>query len=185
MTPARPLFPWLLVPALPLLLPLVAMQFDTEVDWSPFDFVVAYVLLAGASLAFRLVASRANGAAYRGGAALAVLGGLSLIWVNLAVGFIGDEDNPANLLYGAVLATGVLGAVLSGLEPRGLARTCYAGAAVQFLVPIVAWVVWRPNFDANVGLIFFLNACWVLLFTVAGLLFARAARTPAGAAGPA
>ena len=31
-----------------------------------------------------------------------------LIWINLAVGIIGSEDNPANLMYGAVLLLGLV-----------------------------------------------------------------------------
>lgn len=176
MTSPRPLWPFFVLPALPLLAPLIAMQFSAEVQWSPFDFIAAYVLLTGAGLLYRVATHRAGNLAYRAGAALAVLGGLSLIWVNLAVGFIGNEDNPANLLYGAVLAVGLLGAVLARGEPRGMSRTLAAAAAVQFAVPIVAWLVWRPNFDARVGLIFFLNSCWVLLFVVSALLFHQSAR---------
>jgi hypothetical protein len=180
----RSLLPWFLVPAVPLLVPLVAMLFTAEVQWTVFDFVAAYVLFTGTGLAYRLVTSGATSRKYRAAAALAVLGGLSLVWVNLAVGFIGDEDNPANLLYGGVLAVGVLGAVLSRLQARGLARTLYAAAAWQSLVPVVAWLVWRPNFDANVAKIFLLNSGWVLLFAVAGLLFAQSAEDAAAGGGP-
>lgn len=175
----RRLLPWFLVPALPLLVPLVAMQFTAEVRWTGSDFVVAYVLLAGAGLAYRLATSKAGSLAYRGAAGLAVAAGLLLIWVNLAVGFIGSEDNPANLLYAGVLAIGLLGAVLARLEPRGMARALYATAGAQFLVPVIAFIVWRPNFDAGVMKIFFLNGFWVLLFTVAAMLFqVAAARQP-------
>lgn len=179
MSSSRSLLPWFLVPALPLLAPLVAMRFTPEVDWSVFDFTVAYVLLAGTGLTYRLITSRATSVIYRAAAALAVLGWLSLVWVNLAAGFIGDEQNPANLLYGGVVAVGLLGMVLSRLRPTGLARTLFATAAVQFLVPFVALFFWSPQ-SAGAGLeVFILNFCWVLLFVASGLLFARAAR-PAG-----
>lgn len=167
------------IPALLLLVPLVAMQFSTEVNWSPLDFVVAYALLAGAGLGLRLLLRHSTSFAFRAGAALAIFGQLSLVWVNLAVGFIGNENNPANLLFLAVLATGVGGVVLGGFAAARLARTCFATAAVQFLVPIVAWLVWRPNFDANVALIFALNFVWVSFFAGAGALFRHAAAAPA------
>lgn len=177
MTKPRPLLPYFLVPALPLLLPLVAMLFSAEgVNWTISDFVSAYLLLAGAGFAYRLVTNQAGSLAYRGAAALGVFAGLSLIWVNLAVGFIGNEDNPANLLYGGVLMVGVIGAVLARLAAEGMARTLFATAAAQFLVPIIAFAVWRPNFDANVAKIFMLNGFWVFLFVVSGLLFKQAAR---------
>lgn len=176
MTTPRPVLPYLVIPALPLLVPLVAMQFSSEVNWSPSDFIVAYVLLTGAALAFRFITGRLTTLPHRAAAALAVFAGLSLVWVNLAVGVIGNEDNPANLLYGGVLVIGLVGAALARLEAAGLARVCYAMALAQFAVPIIAFVGWRPNFDVNVALIFALNLVWVMMFTVAGLLF-----RPAGA----
>ncbi|MBA4137791.1 MAG: hypothetical protein C0518_10785 [Opitutus sp.] len=181
MTQSRPLLPYFVIPALPLLVPLVAMRFTSEVNWTASDFVIAYLLFAGAGFAYRLVTTKAGHLLHRGAAALGVFACLSLIWVNLAVGFIGNEDNPANLLFGGVLAVAALGAVLSRLESRGLARTMFAAGSVQFLVPIVAFLVWRPNFDANVMKIFFLNGVWVLMFAVSGLLFRQAAEQPARA----
>jgi hypothetical protein len=135
-------------------------------------------LLAGAGFAYRLVAIKAAGSlSYRVAAALAVFAGLSLIWVNLAVGFIGSEDNPANLLFGGVLAIGVIGTVIARLEAPGMSRALLATAAAQFLVPIIAFLVWRPNFDAGVVKIFLLNGFWVLMFVVAGVLFKHAAKS--------
>jgi hypothetical protein len=182
MTASRSLLPWFLVPALPLLVPLVAMRFNSGVNWTGFDFVAAYVLLAGTGLAYRLLTLRGGGLSYRLATGVAVGACLLLIWVNLAVGFIGDEDNPANLLYGAVLLICGFGAVLARGAPRGLARTAHTAAAAQFLVPILAYLIWRPNFDANVLKIFLLNAFWVFLFFVSGQLYLAAARGDSAAA---
>lgn len=179
MTSSRPLVPYFIIPAIPLLVPLVAMRFTSEVNWTAFDFVAAYVLFTGAGFAYRLVTTKAGNLLARGAAALGVFACLSLIWVNLAVGFIGNEDNPANLLFGGVLAVAALGAVISRLESRGMALTMFAAGGVQFLVPIVAFLVWRPNFDANVMKIFFLNGVWVTMFVISGLLFRQAAEQPA------
>ena len=181
MTKIRSLLPWFLVPALPLLAPLVAMQFTAEVAWTGSDFLVAYVLLAGAGFAYRLATSNASSLAYRAAAGLAVTTGLLLVWINLAVGIIGSEDNPANLLYGGVLAVGVIGAVLANLDPHGMARALFATATAQFLVPILALVIWRPRFDAGVVKILFLNGFFVFLFVVSALLFRNAARRTGGA----
>lgn len=167
------------VPALLLLAPLIAMRFTTEVNWTASDFVVAYALLAGAGLGLRLLLRQSQSFAYRAGAALAIFGQLSLLWVNLAVGFIGAEGNPANLLFLGVLATGAGGAVLARGAAAGLARTCFATAAVQFAVPVVAWLAWRRNFDAHVALIFAFNLAWVALIAIAGALFRHARNAPA------
>ena len=54
-----------------------------------------------------------------------------LVWINLAVGIIGSEDNPANLMYGGVLAVGVAGAVAARFRPGGMARALAATALAQ------------------------------------------------------
>jgi hypothetical protein len=167
----KSLLPYFVVPALPLLVPLIAMRFTEEVQWTISDFVIAYVLLAGAGFIYRLVTMKADCLAHRVAAALGAGTGLLLIWVNLAVGFIGSEDNPANLLYGAVVAVGLIGAALARLEPQRMSAVLFATAATQFLVPVIAWLIWRPGFDLNVLKIFILNGVFVVLFIVSGLLF--------------
>lgn len=79
--------------------PLVAMQFTNEVTWSLADFVVAGALLFGAGLTYELVSRRAGNIAYKVAVGIAVVTGLILIWANLAVGLIGNEGNPANLMF--------------------------------------------------------------------------------------
>ena len=73
-----------------LLLPLVAMQFTSEVHWTSSDFVVAGVLLFGTGLLIELVLRKTKKGAWR---ILAVLG-LTLLflltWLELAVGIFGS-----------------------------------------------------------------------------------------------
>ncbi|TNC70388.1 hypothetical protein FHG71_13010 [Rubellimicrobium roseum] len=121
-----------------MLLPLVAMQVTGEVDWTLSDFVAAGVLLGGAGLLLELALRRTSGPAERAATGLALATGLLLAWVNGAVGLIGSEGNPANLLYGGVLAVGLLGALAARLRPRGMARAMVATALAQVLVPLVA-----------------------------------------------
>lgn len=42
--------------------------------------------------------------------------------MNGAVGIVGSEDNPANLMYGGVLAVGIVGAVIARFRAEGMAR---------------------------------------------------------------
>lgn len=162
-----------------LLLPLLAMQFSHEVVWGPFDFAIAGVLLAGTGFTYELVSRKGTNAAYRVAVGIAVLAGLLLVWINLAVGIIGDEDNPANLMYGGVLAVGVIGALIARFEPRGMARALFASAIVQALVPVMAVMIWNPSVNPwgspGVVGVFVLNAFFVLLFVVSALLFRRSA----------
>ena len=119
-----------------LLLPLVAMQFSDEVQWTLFDFVFAGGLMLVVGLAFEFLALR-NGPAYRAGAAVALGACVLTIWINGAVGVIGDEDNPANLMFGGVLAVAVLGALVGRLRPNGMALAMTAAAAAQLVVAAV------------------------------------------------
>ncbi|TPW04395.1 MAG: hypothetical protein FD125_1182, partial [bacterium] len=105
---ARRGLPWRLigwgVVGLILLLPLVS-----GADWTLFDYVVAGSLLGGAGLLLELVVRASGSLTYRAGVCLAVAAGVLLIWVNGAVGLLGDEGNPANLMFAGVIAIAVLG----------------------------------------------------------------------------
>ena len=158
-------------------IPLVAMQFTNEVNWTFGDFIAMGLLLFGSGAAFELVASRENGLVFRTAVGIAVVSTMLLTWVNLAVGFIGSGANPANALYAAVIMVGVIGAVAARFEATGMARTMFAMAAVQFLIPVVTLLYWKPliaNEEPGVAGIFMLNGFFVALFIVSGLLFRQA-----------
>ncbi|HZG01132.1 MAG TPA: hypothetical protein VEY71_09020 [Chitinophagales bacterium] len=160
-----------------LIIPLVAMLFTDEVNWTFGDFVAMGLLLFGSGAAFELAASRGNGLIFRGAVGLAVASGLLLTWINLAVGFIGSGANPANALYGAVIAVGLVGAVSARFEAAGLARTMFAMALVQFLIPVITLIFWKPLIateEPGIAAMFMLNGFFVALFIVSGLLFRQA-----------
>lgn len=81
----------LLVIALVLLMPLIAMQFTNEVNWSPADFAAAGVLLLGTGficeLVLRTIKSRRN----RIMICIAILLICLLVWLELAVGILGTS----------------------------------------------------------------------------------------------
>jgi hypothetical protein len=158
--------------ALLLLLPLLAMQFfpASGVNWTLSDFVVMGAMLSIACGAYELVAWLSGNTAYRAAAGVAILAGFLTVWVNLAVGMIGDEGNPYNLLFAGVLAIGLFGALFARLEARGMVRAMYATALAQALVAAVALVAgWDPR-----------GALFSTFFAAPGLvsaaLFAKAAR---------
>lgn len=182
MTKDRLLLAALLVPALLLLVPLVAMRFTAEVNWTGSDFVVAYVVLASAGLALRFLLRRRRDPVGRLAAAAAVGSTLFMVWVNLAVGLVGRESHPANALYLGVLAIGVLGALAADFRPRGLARTFLAMAGAQLLVPALALYAWGVEPVIPVARVFGANGFFAFLFVATALLFQRAgARDPAAA----
>ncbi len=65
------------------------MQFTAEVNWTPFDFVVAGFLLIGTGLIFDLVIRKIKNIKYRIATSLVLLIALLLIWAELAVGIFG------------------------------------------------------------------------------------------------
>ncbi len=72
-----------------LLIPFVAMQFTTEVNWSPFDFVIAAILLFGTGLLCELVMRRVPTQKSRLVLCGLLLFVLALVWAELAVGVFG------------------------------------------------------------------------------------------------
>jgi hypothetical protein len=161
---------WGLAAAL-LLTPLVAMQFTTEVRWGPLDFALAALLIGGVGLGLELAVRKTGNGSYRTGAALAVLTGFLLVWINLAVGFIGDEGNSANLLFAAVLLVALAGAVAARFRPNGMALAMAAAAGAQLLVAIVAFVA-----DLATRLELALTLAFALPWLASAACFRRAAR---------
>jgi hypothetical protein len=176
--------PWLIA-ALILLLPLVAMQFTDEVVWDETDFAVIGAMLFGACGACELAARMTGSIAYRAAVGVAVVAAFILIWINLAVGIIGSEDNPANLMYGGVLVVGMLGALIVRFQARGMARALGATALAQASVGVIALIAgWGSTGADWPGAIVFLTGFFAALWLVSAWLFRKAAReqTSAGVA---
>jgi hypothetical protein len=127
-----------------LAVPAIAMRFTSEVDWGPEDFVVMGLLLALACGAYELATRLSGNTAYRAGAAIAIVASFLTVWVNLAVGMIGGEDNPANLMFGVVVLIALVGAILARFRPRGVARAMQAAAAAQGAMAVYALVAGEP-----------------------------------------
>lgn len=75
-----------LIVALLLLIPLIAMQFTGEVNWALFDFIAAGVLLLGTGLMLDLVMRKVKKKPVRIALFGVVMAILLLIWAELAVG---------------------------------------------------------------------------------------------------
>jgi len=161
----------MLAAALLLLLPLLAMQITDEVTWTLADFVIAWALLVGAGLTYKLATRKAGNTAYRVAVGVAVATALILVWLNLAVGLIGTEENPANLMYVGVLAVGIIGTVIARFRPDGMARALFATALAQLLVGVIALLT-------GLGFTLILDGSFAALWVGSALLFRRAAREP-------
>jgi hypothetical protein len=78
-----------LLPMLLLIIPLLAMQFTEEVNWSGFDFVVAGALLLGTSWLCMFVFQKVKKVKHQIILCALILVMLVLLWAELAVGLFG------------------------------------------------------------------------------------------------
>jgi hypothetical protein len=164
----------LIIVAIILSIPFFAMLNSTEVRWSLFDFIFAGVILSSIGLAYEFLSNIGGNVMYKAGFAIGLLSSFIIIWSNLAVGIIGSEDNPANLMYFGVLAIVFLGAIIAQFKPKGMSFALFAAASAQAIITIIALVA---NLGAPVNStsqIVFINAFFIVLWLASGLLFKNA-----------
>ena len=169
---------WGTAAALVLLIPCVLTLLGDGVEghgwhWTLGDFLCAFVLLFGTGLAYELLASKSDNVAYRWAVGIAVVSALLLVWVNAAVGMIGD-DNPANVLYVGVIVVGIIGAISARQQPHGMARTLVVMAMAQMVVPVMALILWKTDFAPGVVGVFALNGVFAALWLLSAWLFWKA-----------
>ena len=174
----RRLIVWAIVGALILLLLiLAAMRVTNEVNLGEAVAWSGILLVAGGFYELWQWLKKTRTRAYRIGFGVGLAGVLLLGWVSGAVGIIGSENQPVNLMYWAVHAALLTGALISRLSPGGMARTLFAAALVQVSVPVIALIISPEVSWGNAGVIgvFVFNSIFAVLFAGSGLLFLHAA----------
>jgi len=145
--------------------------------WTGFDYAFAAgaILLVGG--AFELAVRMSRNLAYRAGVAVALATSLLLVWINGAVGIIGKEGNPANLMYFCVIGAALAGAIVARFEARGMARAMAVASACQFLVTTIALAAGLGATEppGPIGILA-LNLLFVSLWAASAMLFRRAAK---------
>lgn len=124
-----------------ILTPLVAMQFTTEVNWDETDFIVAAIIFGIVGGLIEFAVRLSSSWYFRFGAMFAVLAGFMVVWSNLAVGMIGNEDNPVNLWFGLVLLIAILGSIASRFRASVLPQAMYLAGAVQIAIGTFAGIL--------------------------------------------
>ncbi len=158
-----------------MLLPVLAMRGTEPAAWDPpGDFIFLALLLAGVGAAYELAARVSDRNAYRAALGIALAAAVLEVWINLAVGIIGSEDDPANLLYLGVIAAAAAGAVLARFRAAGMARAMLAAAAAQTLAFLAALA-------AGIGFTGPITVFFTALWLISAWLFRRAARAQAAA----
>ena len=161
-----------------MLLPVLAIRGFDPAAWDPpGDFIFLAILFGGVAVAWELAARVSPGSAYKVAIGMAVAAGFLSAWINLAVGIIGSEDNPANLIYAAVIAVAAAGASLARFHPPGMARAMLAAAVAQGLAFIAALA-------AGLGFTGPITVFFTALWLISAWLFLKAATAPARAGGP-
>lgn len=129
---------WITVTAVLLLTPLVAMQFNDDVNWTVSDFAFAGAMLVGSGIIYEL-AARAGNLAYQAAVVVALAASVLIVWTTGAVGIIGDEGNPGNLLYLGVVGLVIVGSVIAGGRAKRMTWVMVLAAFATGAVPLIAY----------------------------------------------
>jgi hypothetical protein len=162
-----------------LLIPALAMQIpDSGWNWSVGDFMFAGVMIAGTTLLYEGAVMRSPGWSYRAGVAVALAACFLLVWINLAVGVVGNEDDPHNAVYFAEVLLAAATAFTALLRPASLARAMLATAGFQLLVTALALAAgWGASEPPGALGLLGLNLAFAALWLVSAGLFWKASRT--------
>ena len=165
----RRVYPWRIIGwggAVTLVLtPLVAMQFTTEVDWDETDFIFATIIFGIVGGLIELAVRLSSNWYFRIGAMFAVLSGFMVVWANLAVGMIGNEDNPVNLWFSAVLFIAIVGSIASRFRGSILPLAMFLAGTLQLAIGTFAGILGTDMRGGRFTII--LSVAWF----IASLLF--------------
>lgn len=159
-----------------LLIPLIAMIAGDEVVWSLMDFVIAGILLSGAGISFVLLTHKSGNRKYSIATGIAVGAALLMMWANLAVGIIGNEDNPANIMYLWVLGVGVVGAVIAQFKPKGMSLALLATAITELIIVIIAYTEGNGSTFKDFLELITVNGFFIALWIISSTLYLQSAK---------
>jgi hypothetical protein len=166
--------------ALALALVLIAVVVSRS-EGSPADMMalaVDAVIIVGAIV---FLAVNRHSKAYRWAVGLALAATFILFWMIGAVALLGPEigTNTADLIYFAVPTVGVIGAIIAGFRPRGMARAMFAMALAVLVLPVILVAGWTPLSPNQAGDLFpygllLFHSPFAALFVGSGWLFKSA-----------
>jgi hypothetical protein len=168
---------WIILTTLVLATPLLAMQFTDEVNWTVSDFAFAGGILVVSGIVYEL-AARAGNLAYQAGAVLALGASVLTLWVTGAVGIIGNEANPGNLLYVGVVVLAIVGAIIARGRAAHMAWAMTAVAVAEILVPVIAYAsVADPSSDVLAPEVFGATGFFTAMWLASAWLFHKSAQS--------
>jgi len=119
-------------------LPWLAMQLTNEVVWTASDFVVWAAMLLVACTVADLALRKASNFVTLAAGLIAVAAGFFTVWANLAVGIIGNENDPHNLAFMAVPVVPLVGGIIARLKPDRMTIAMLTTAVVQVSAAVFA-----------------------------------------------
>lgn len=154
---------------------LLALPALLGAPWTSADYLLAAALLGMTGAAIELGVWATGNRSYRAGTIVAAATGLSLLWVNGAVGILETEGDPRNLLFVGVVVFAAVGAAVGRGQAKAMARTMCWTAIGQAAASVLGWVDGARFPDvAIIGTLIFCT-----LWSTSAALFARAARQSA------
>lgn len=156
-----------------LLAPAVPTQVSDEMRWDSADFILVGLMLAAACGVWELAMSKTRDWSYAAAAIVAAGTAFLLFLVNGAVGILGNEGNPVNLLYFGVLTLALGGAVIVRFQAEGMARAMAVTAVAQVATGALGVTLFPDVRGFLVG-----TAMFVPLWLLSAWLFSRAAERP-------
>jgi hypothetical protein len=144
-------------------------------EWTASDYVFMAVLLGAPLLVYEMAVRKSTVRTYRAATGLALCAVTLLIWINAAVGIIGSEGNPANLMYAGVLLILLSGAFVARFEASGMARTMRAAGFAQVVVTLIAIVGGLGMPSTGPLELIVINGFFLAFWVAASVLFDMAA----------
>ena len=142
-----------------LMLPALAMQMTSEVNWTAGDFVFAAILLAFAGTVVELAARFAWPGAPSIGYLIAGFTAFFTFWSNAAVGIIGDEDS-VNVFFFLMVAGAIVAAMVVRFRPGAMRWIAVLLSIGQYAVGLAALMM-MPGHAVEWGFLTFFSLLWL------------------------
>lgn len=143
-----------------LALPAIAMRFTNEVNWTGSDFLFAAILLFVTGLAAEGALRLARSWPQLVGFGFATFTAFFTIWVNLAVGIIGSEDETINVGFLVLLLMAIVASAVRLFKPRAMSVITGVLAVSQLAMGMAAMRA-MPGHQVEWGVLLMFATLWL------------------------
>ncbi|MEC9251244.1 MAG: hypothetical protein VX501_11385 [Pseudomonadota bacterium] len=137
-------------------------------NWDALDYMVALALLSASAAAYWIATRPARSVWHHLAVMIGAGGALLLLWMQLAVGLVGDGDHPINQAMGLVLVVSAIGALLSRFRASGMRTTLLVAAGTQMVLGALGFILLPAMYFSD---IFLVTAFFSGLWTASAFLF--------------